>query len=73
MAKKKDNSVFKITSFQPNDCVTSSSIMVEVGGKKILFDLGQIQDSKLKFPQQYHFNTQKIQSIPFKELDYVAI
>ena len=71
--RKKDKSVFKITQFQPNDCVTSSSIMVEVGGKKILMDLGQIQDSKLTFPQEYHYNVQKIQSIPFDELDVVCI
>ena len=71
MGKRKE-SVFKITSFQPNNCVTSSSIMVEVGGKKFLLDLGQIQDSKLTFPQEYHYNMQKIQSIPFKEIDVCA-
>lgn len=71
--RKKDTSVFKVTSFQPNDCVTCSSVMVEVDGLKILLDLGLIQDSSMTFKQLYHINMQKLQSIPFEELDYVAI
>ena len=71
--KKKEKNVWKITSYQPNNCVTSSSILVEVGGKKILLDLGQIQDSNLTFPQEYNLNMQKIQSIPFKEIDVCCI
>lgn len=71
MAKKSKDSVFKITNYQPNDCVTSSSIMVEVDGIKIIFDLGLMQDSSLKFNQIYHYDMQKLKSIPFDEIDYV--
>ncbi len=70
---KKDKSVFRITQLQPNDCVTCSSIMVEVDGLKILMDLGMLQDSSMKFKQLYHANMQKLQSIPFEELDYVVL
>ena len=72
MGKKKE-CIFKITQYQPNDEVTSSSIMVEVDGLKILMDLGLSQDSCSTFPQLYHKNMQKIQSIPFDELDYLII
>lgn len=71
--RKKEPSVFKVTQFQPNDCVTCSSIMVEVDGLKILLDLGLIQDSSMTFKQLYHINMQKLQSIPFEELDYVIV
>lgn len=72
MAKrKKVDNTFTITSYQPNDSVTSSSIMVEVDGLKILLDLGLLQDSSMTFPQLYHSNMQKLQSIPYEELDYV--
>lgn len=72
MAKrKKVDNTFTITQYQPNDCVTSSSIMVEVDGLKLLFDLGLMQDSSMQFPQLYHHNMQKLQSIPYEELDYV--
>ena len=73
MAKHKERHTFKVTQFQPNDSVTCSSIMVEVDGLKILFDLGLLQDSSLTFKQMYHINMQKLQSIPFDELDYVVI
>lgn len=73
MAKKrKIDNTFTITSYQPNDCVTSSSVMVEVDGIKILLDLGLMQDSSMTFPQLYHNNMQKLQSIPYDELDYVV-
>lgn len=72
MGKRKKDATFKVTNYQPNDTVTSSSIMVEVDGLKILLDLGAIQSSKLTFAQTYHSNTQKIKSIPWKEIDYVA-
>lgn len=71
--RKKDTSVFKVTQYQPNDCVTCSSIMVEIDGLKILLDLGLIQDSSMNFKQLYHVNMQKLQSIPFEDLDYVII
>ena len=71
--RKKESRIFKVTSFQPNDCVTCSSIMVEVDGLKILLDLGLIQDSSMTFKQLYHINMQKLQSIPFDELDYVVV
>ncbi len=70
---KKDKSVFRITQFQPNNTVTCSSIMVEVDGLKILMDLGMLQDSSMNFKQLYHANMQKLQSIPFEELDYVTL
>ena len=73
MGKAKKDTTFRITQFQPNDCVTCSSIMVEVDGIKILFDLGLLQDSSMSFKQLYHMNMQKLQSIPFDELDYVVI
>lgn len=71
--RKKEANVFKVTSYQPNDCVTCSSILVEVDGLKILLDLGLIQDSSMTFKQLYHINMQKLQSIPFEELDYVVV
>lgn len=64
---------FKVTQYQPNDTVTCSSVLVEVDGLKILFDLGLMQDSSLTFKQLYHFNMQKLQSIPFDEIDFVVI
>lgn len=70
---KKDTNVFKIKQFQPDDCVTCSSIIVEVDGLKILLDLGLLQDSTMTFKQLYHKNMQKLQSIPYDELDYVII
>lgn len=70
MAKRKKN-VFTVKSFQPNNEVTASSIMVEVDGLKILMDLGLLQNSHYNFKQTYHINIQRIQSIPFKELDYI--
>ena len=74
MAKRKrSDNTFTITSYQPNDCVTSSSIMVEVDGLKILLDLGLMQDSSMTFPQLYHNNMQKLQSIPYEDLDYVIV
>ena len=69
--KKKANSIFKITQFQPNDCVTSSAVMVEVGDVCLLFDLGMEQDSTKSFPQIYHNAIQKIQSIPFEKITHV--
>lgn len=72
MGKKGDKSVFRITQYQP-DCVTSSSIMVEVSDVKLLFDLGMQQEGGLRFPQLYHGACQKIQSIPFSELTHVIL
>lgn len=72
MGRKKD-STFKIKSFQPDDCVTCSSIMIEVDGVKILCDLGLLQDSTMSFKQLYHKNMQKLRSIPYEELDYVVV
>ncbi|MGL5330695.1 MAG: MBL fold metallo-hydrolase [Peptostreptococcaceae bacterium] len=71
MGRKKKYDCFTITQYQPNDCVTSSSIMVEVDGLKLLFDLGLMQDSSLQFQQLYHKNMEKLKSIPYDELDYV--
>ncbi len=74
MAKvKKDKTIFKITQYQPNDTVTCSSFVVEVDGLKILVDLGMLQDSAMNFKQIYHTNMQKLQSIPFEDLDYVLL
>ena len=73
MAKKKKEPIFKITQYQPNNEVTCSSILVEVGGLKILLDNGLLQDSKRTFKQLYIKNNEKIQSIPWKELDYQII
>ena len=70
---KKNNSVFKIKQLQPSDCVTCSSVLIEVDGIKILLDLGLIQDSTMTFKQLYHINMQKLQSIPYDELDYVVV
>ena len=70
MAKKKKEPIFKITQYQPNNEVTCSSILVEVGGLKILLDLGLLQNSSDTFPQLYHKNMQKLKSIPYDELDY---
>lgn len=70
--KCKTDTIFKITQYQPNDCVTSSSIMVEVSDVCILFDLGLQQDSSLTFPQLYHSNMQKLRSIPYDRLTHVC-
>ena len=72
MGKRKKH-IFSVKQFQPNNEVTASSIMVEVDGLKILLDLGLLQNSQYNFKQTYHINMQKIQSIPFKELDYIVI
>lgn len=73
MGRKKKDTIFKVTQMQPNDEVTASSIIVEVDDLKILLDLGLLQNSKYNFKQTYHINMQKIQSIPFTELDYIVI
>ena len=71
--RKRNFNVFKVTQYQPNDTVTCSSVLVEVDGLKILLDLGLLQDSSMTFKQLYHANMQKLQSIPFDELDYVVV
>lgn len=73
MGKRKQDNTFIIKQFQPNDCVTSSSIMVEVDGIKILLDLGLMQDSSKTFGQLYHCNMEKLKSIPYKELSYCVL
>lgn len=71
--RKKDKSVFKIKNFQPNDFVTSSSIMIECkDGTKVLCDLGMAQDGKKTVEQIYKINKEKYQ-IPFDELDAIVI
>lgn len=71
--EEKSENVFKITSFQPNDCVTCSSVLVEVDGLKILLDLGLVQDSAMTFRQLYDINMDKLRKIPFDELTHVVI
>lgn len=71
--RKKESSVFKVKSYQPNNFVTSSSILIEcIDGTKVLCDLGMAQDSKKSVEQLYKINQEKY-LIPLNEVDAVVL
>ncbi len=69
--KKKSND-FRVTSYHIHDAVTGTSVLVEVDGLKILFDLGSFQSQEHDLAKIYQYNYSKSE-IPFSELDYVII
>lgn len=70
--KKKITNDFRITSYGPYDEVTGSSVLCEVAGLKILFDLGSFQSQEYDLAKIYKTNYAK-GKIPFDQLDYVVV
>lgn len=73
MGKKrnKENDI-RITPYHVNNSVTGSSVLCEVDGLKILFDLGMFQSQSHKIEDIYKINYSKL-NIPFDELDYIIL
>ena len=65
--------MFKVTSFGIYDEVTATSVLVEVGGLKILMDLGMYQNNTMSGKDNFVANVKSKQGIPFNELDAVII
>ena len=70
--KNNNQSDFRITSYGIHDEVTGSSVLCEVNGLKILFDLGSFQSQEYDLAKVYKMNYAK-GKIPLDELDYVII
>lgn len=69
--RNRENDI-RITPYHVNDSVTGSSVLCEVDGLKILFDIGAFQSQKHKVEDIYKINYRKT-NIPFDELDYIIL
>lgn len=72
MGRKRVEKDFRITNFGVTDTVTGTSILVEVDGLKILFDIGGYQSQIDSMETVYKNNFKKLK-IPFDQLDYIII
>lgn len=72
MSKKREKSDIRITPYHVNNSVTGSSVLCEVDGLKILFDIGMFQSQSHKTEDIYKINYKKM-NIPFDELDYIIL
>ena len=72
MGRKRIEKDFRITNFGVTDTVTGTSILVEVDGLKILFDIGGYQSQIDSMETVYKNNFKKLK-IPFDQLDYIII
>lgn len=70
---KKQAKDFIITNFGVYDSVTGTSVLVEVDGLKILFDLGLYQNNSLSGKEGFKVNVKSKHGIPFDELDAVIV
>ena len=70
--KPKELNDFRITPFHCANEVTGTSVLVEVDGLKILFDLGSFQSQEYDLAKVYKMNYAK-GKIPLDDIDYVLI
>ena len=70
MGRKRIEKDFRITNYGVDNNVTGTSILVEVDGLKILFDIGGYQSQIDSMETVYKNNFKKLK-IPFDQLDYI--
>lgn len=70
--RKKEIPDFKLTNLGYKDEVTGTSVLLEIDGLRILFDLGSYQSQTEKIDSIYKKNAKKL-GIDFSQIDYIII